>query len=106
MLIFFILGLLSSVSNLHISEEDSCTLQLSWVDPYSLKGVPVDKYTINITDENGVVLRSDITKDTKYNYNSYNLSSLGETLEVVVAAVNGAGTGNPSSIQSELHAVC
>ena len=42
------------------------------------------------------MLRSDTTNTTEY---LYTVSSLGETLEVVVAAVNGAGTGNVSSVQ-------
>ena len=96
---------MSSVSSLSISEEDSCTVQLSWVAPYTLEGVSVDNYIINIT-QNGVVLRSNRTSnDTKYNFNSYSLSSLGKTLGVVVAAVNGAGTGNASFTQGELLAM-
>ena len=40
-------------------------------------------------------MRSDTTNTTEY---LYTVSSLGETLEVVVVAVNGAGTGNVSKI--------
>ena len=40
-------------------------------------------------------MRSDTTNTTEY---LYTVSSLGETLEVVVAAVNGAGTGNGFNI--------
>ena len=101
LIIFIILGILSPVSSLSISEEDNCTVQLTWAAPYTLQGVSVDKYIINIT-QNGDVLWSNITNDTKYKYNSY---SLGEDMGVVVAAVNGAGTGNVSSIEGELLAV-
>ena len=41
---------------------------------------------------------SDRTNTTEY---LYTVSNLGETLEVVVAAVNGAGTGNVSSIATQ-----
>ena len=40
-------------------------------------------------------MRSDTTNITEY---LYSVSSLGETLEVVVAAVNDVGTGNATSI--------
>ena len=81
------------------SEVDYCTLNLivTWAAPYTLQGVPINYYTINITrHSDGAVLRSDTTNTTEY---LYTVSSLGETLEVMVAAVNGAGTGNVSSVQ-------
>ena len=90
------IGLLSGVGNLTSSEVDHCTLHFTWTAPYTLQGVPINYYTINITrHSDGAVLRSDTTNTTEY---LYTVSSLGETLEVVVAAVNGAGTGNVSSI--------
>ena len=90
------LGLLSGVGNLTSNEVDHCTLHFTWTAPYTLQGVPINYYTINITrHSDGAVLRSDTTNTTEY---LYTVSSLGETLEVVVAAVNGAGTGNVSSI--------
>ena len=90
------LGLLSGVDNLTSNEVDHCTLHFTWTAPYTLQGVPINYYTINITrHSDGAVLRSDTTNTTEY---LYTVSSLGETLEVVVAAVNGAGTGNVSSI--------
>ena len=89
-------GVLSGVGNLTSSEVDHCTLHFTWTAPYTLQGVPINYYTINITrHSDGAVLRSDTTNTTEY---LYTVSSLGETLEVVVAAVNGAGTGNMSSI--------
>ena len=89
-------GLLSGVGDLTSSEVDHCTLHFTWTAPYTLQGVPINYYTINITrHSDGAVLRSDTTNTTEY---LYTVSSLGETLEVVVAAVNGAGTGNVSFI--------
>ena len=43
-------------------------------------------------------MRSDTTNTTEY---LYSVSSLGETLEVVVAAVNDVGTGNATSIMTQ-----
>ena len=89
------IGLLSGVGNLTSSGVDHCTLHFTWTAPYTLQGVPINYYTINITrHSDGAVLRSDTTNTTEY---LYTVSSLGETLEVVVAAVNGAGTGNVSA---------
>ena len=88
-------GPLSGVGNLTSSEVDHCTLHFTWTAPYTLQGVPINYYTINITrHSDGAVLRSDTTNTTEY---LYTVSSLGETLEVVVAAVNGAGRGNVSN---------
>ena len=68
---------------------ESCTLSLSWTAPYTLQGVPINYYTIKITrHSDGAVLRSDTTNTTEY---LSSVSSLGETLEVVVAAVNDVG---------------
>ena len=75
---------------------DNCTLYCNWTAPYTLQGVPINYYTINITRySDGAVLRSDTANTTGY---LYNVSVLGETLEVVVAAVNDVGIGNASSI--------
>ena len=100
------IGLVSAVGNLTSSEVDHCTLNLSvtWTAPYTLQGVPINYYTINITrHSDGAVLRSDTTNTTEY---LYTVSSLGETLEVVVAAVNGAGTGNVSAhVLNSMHII-
>ena len=92
---FMYTGLLSGVVDLTSSEVDHCALHFTWTAPYTLQGVPINYYTINITrHSDGAVLRSDTTNTTEY---LYTVSSLGETLKVVVAAVNGAGTGNVSA---------
>ena len=89
-------GALSSVGNLTSTEVDHCTLRLTWTAPYTLQGVPINYYTINITrHSDGAVLRTDTTNTTEY---LYSVSSLGETLEIEVAAVNDAGTGNTTTI--------
>ena len=93
------IGFLSAVNNLISGEVDHCVLNVTWTAPYTLQGVPINYYTINITrHSDGAVLRSDTTNTTEY---LYSVSSLGETLEVVVAAVNGAGTGNTTAIMRQ-----
>ena len=96
LLIIIIIGILSAVGMLAGAEVDNCTLHFTWTAPYTLQGVPINYYTINITrHSDGAVLRSDTTNTTEY---LYSVSILGETLEVVVAAVNDVGIGNTSSI--------
>ena len=89
------IGLLSSVGNLTSTEVDHCTLRLTWTAPYTLQGVPINYYTINITrHSDGAVLRTGTTNTTEY---LYSVSSLGEMVKAEVAAVNDAGTGNNTS---------
>ena len=74
---------------------DDCTLHITWTAPYTLQGVPINYYTINITrHSDGAVLRTDTTNITEY---FYNVTTLEETLKIEVAAVNDVGTGNTSS---------
>ena len=96
----YYVGLLSTVTNLTSSEEDGCgTLHITWTAPYTLLGVSINYYIINITrHSDGAVLRSDTTNATEY---LYTVSSLGETLEVLVAAVNDVGTGNSSNLSTQ-----
>ena len=101
------IGLLSSVSDLTSTTVDSCTLRFTWIAPNSLEGVAIN-YTIDIKDTNGMLVQSIMISTTEY---FYSVSRLGETLEIEVAAVNGAGTGNttiimtqtPSSSETLLH---
>ena len=89
-------GLLSAVGNLNSSEITNSTLHITWTAPYTLQGVPINYYTINISD--GAVVWSDTTNTTEYLYSVSNSQLLGETLEVMVAAVNDVGTGMAASI--------
>ena len=45
-----------------------------------------------------MILRTDTTNTTEY---LYSVSSLGETLDIEVAAVNDAGIGNATSIMTQ-----
>ena len=91
-------GRLSSVNDLDYNNIN-CSLHITWTAPYTLQGVPINYYTINITrHSDGAVVWSDTTNTTEYLYSVSSSQLLGETLEVVVAAVNGAGIGNVSNI--------
>ena len=88
-----------AVGNLTSTLLDPCTLYFNWTAPYTLQGVPINYYTINIIrHSDGAVVWSNTTNTTEYHYSVSSL--LGEALEVVVAAVNDVGTGDNSSITS------
>ena len=88
---------MSAVDNLKSAVEDHCTLRINWTAPYTLQGVPINYYTINITrhSDGAVLLASDTTNTTDY---FHSVIILGEKLDIAVAAVNGAGTGNESIV--------
>ena len=91
-----LLGRLSAVGMLNSNEVDQCTLNVTWTAPYTLQGVPINYYTINITrHSDGTVLKSSNVNVTEYTYRP---SILGEVLIISVEAVNDAGTGNVSQI--------
>ena len=69
---------------------------ITWTAPYTLQGVPIHYYTINITrHSDGAVVWSDTTNTTEYHYS---VMQLGETLEAEIAAVNDVGTGATANI--------
>ena len=89
-------GPLSPVGNLNSTDVDHCTLHFTWTAPYTLQGVPINYYNVTITrHSDGTVLRFYTTNTTEF---LYSVNRLGETLEVVVAAVNDAGPSNNSNI--------
>ena len=90
------IGLLSPVGDLTSTEVDQCILHFTWTAPYTLQGVPINYYNITITrHSDGAVLGSYTTNTTEF---LYSVSRLGETLEVVVAAVNDVRPSNSSNI--------
>ena len=104
-------GLLSATAIIHCisvkskppkglsSEVTNSSLHITWTAPYTLQGVPINYYTINITrHSDGAVVWSDTTNTTEYLYSVSSSQLLGETLEVVVAAVNDVGIGMAASI--------
>uniref|UniRef100_A0A1X7UFE9 Fibronectin type-III domain-containing protein n=1 Tax=Amphimedon queenslandica TaxID=400682 RepID=A0A1X7UFE9_AMPQE len=74
--------------DVNISRIDDCTVQLSWVPPFTLPGVPILGYNVNITN-----LDKNITTNSFINGTNIYFT-LGYEYYVSIAAVNGAGEGN------------
>ena len=67
-----------------------CTVVVYWDAPFTLEGVPILGYNVNITIENtGEIIREHVT-DTRYS------RPLGDNFIISIAAVNGAGEGDMS----------
>ena len=98
-------GILSPVSNLRSTKEpEECRnnitrLNFSWEAPFTLEGVPIRFYTVNITGSNGQLLKKDTTTMTEYHYNA---SRQLHEVTFAVAAVNDVGAGNISNITESL----
>ena len=84
-------GLLSSIE-LNVIKKDPCTIEVYWNPPFTLKGVPILGYNVNITNINTRELLPSFT-----NYTSIQVP-LGNDYDISIAAVNGAGEGNKSII--------
>ena len=84
-------GLLSSIE-LNVTRKDPCTVEVYWNSPFTLKGVPILGYNVNITNINTTKLLLSFT-----NYTSIQVP-LGNDYNISIAAVNGAGEGNKSII--------
>ena len=69
---------------------DPCTVMVSWDPPFTLEGVPILGYNVNVTiEDTGKTIREHVT-DTKYS------RPLGDNFIINIAAVNGAGEGDVS----------
>ena len=84
-------GVLSSIK-LNITKKDPCTIEVFWDPPFTLKGVPILRYNIYITNINTGELLSNFTQATSIQI------PLGYDYNISIAAVNGAGEGNKSII--------
>ena len=72
------------------SREGPCTVVVYWDAPFTLEGVPILDYIVNIAiDDTGETVRKHVT-DTRYS------RSLGNNFIIRIAAVNGAGEGDMS----------
>ena len=84
-------GLLDSIE-LKITKQDDFTVTIYWDPPFTLMGVPILGYNINITNINTGKQLSHFEQTTSIQIplvDDYNIS---------IAAVNGAGEGNRSTI--------
>ena len=84
-------GLLSSIEP-NVIQKDPCTVEVYWNPPFTLKGVPILGYNINITNINTTKLLPSFTNSSSIQV------PLGDDYNISIAAVNGAGEGNKSII--------
>ena len=84
-------GRLEAPNNLTaVQSNDSCCYHFNWSPPFTLSGVPILGYNINITDNKGNVLQINFSNTTQWEYCP---EEFGDH-NVSVAAVNGVGKGN------------
>ena len=83
--------MLSSIK-LKITKKDPCTIEVFWDPPFTLKGVPILGYNINITNNNTGEESSTFIQTTSIQV------PLGYDYNISIGAVNGAGEGNKSII--------
>ena len=84
-------GRLEAPNNLTaVQSNDSCCYQLNWSPPFTLPDVPILGYNINITNNNGNVLQTNVSNTTQWEYCP---EEFGDH-DISVAAVNGVGEGS------------
>ena len=85
-------GRLEAPNNLTtVQSNDSCCYHLNWSPPFTLPGVPILGYNINITNKtNGVVLHTRTVTATEYEYCP---EEFGDHI-INAAAVNSVGEGD------------
>ena len=95
-IILIFVGTLSAVGNLTVQSNGSCCHIISWTPPYTLLGVPILRYNINITQGTHFIQYSVTSTEMNYcplQFGKYTVS---------VAAVNKVGEGKRNSTIQEL----
>ena len=77
-----------------VQSNDSCCYHFNWSPPFTLPGVPILGYNINITDNKGNVLQINVNNTTRWEYCP---EEFGNHI-VSVAAVNGVGEGEVTTL--------
>ena len=90
-------GRLEPVNSLTaVLSNGSCCYQFYWTPPFTLPGVPILGYNINITTfYSSTVLQNDVTATTRWEYCPVDLGFY----SVNIAAVNSVGEGDVYSYQ-------
>ena len=85
-------GRLEPVNSLTaVLSNGSCCYQFYWTPPFTLPGVPILGYNINVTNfNNSTVLQIDVTATTRWEYCPADLGFY----NVSIAAVNNVGEGD------------
>ena len=77
-----------------VQSNDSCCYHFNWSPPFTLPGVPILGYNINITNNNGVVLQVNVNNTTQWEYCPQGFGNN----NVNIAAVNSVGEGAATNI--------
>ena len=80
-------GVPGLVDNLRLSN-DSCCYKLSWTSPFTLPGIPILNYKLNVTS-NGVMINQTNVSMTRWTYCPQETG----THRISIAAVNEVGEG-------------
>ena len=72
-----------------VQSNDSCCYHFNWLPPFTLLGVPILRYNINITNNNKVVLRVNVSNTMQWEYCPEEFGNN----NVNIAAVNSVGEG-------------
>ena len=93
----FLIGLLESVSNLTVTSFNSTTVLISWSPPFTLEGVPILGYSVNITSGKNNTITTFVT-ETILLYSIDNLN-LKNNFTVTIVPVNKVGPGRISCLK-------
>ena len=77
-----------------VQSNDSCCYRFYWSPPFTLPGVPILGYNINVTNNNGVVLRVNVSNTMQWEYCPQEFGNN----NVNIAAVNSVGEGTTANI--------
>ena len=77
-----------------VQSNDSSCYHFNWSPPFTLPGIPILGYNINITNNNGVVLQVNISNTTQWEYCPEEFGNN----NVNIAAVNSVGEGAAANI--------
>ena len=77
-----------------VQSNDSCCYHFNWSPPFTLPGVPILGYNINITNNNGFVLQVSVSNTMQWEYCPEEFGNN----NVNIAAVNSVGEGTTANI--------
>ena len=88
-------GRLEAPNNLTaVQSNSSSCYHFNWSPPFTLPGVPILGYNINVTNNNGVVLRVNVSNTMQWEYCPQEFGNN----NVNIAAVNSVGEGTTANI--------
>ena len=100
--LFFSSGKLSEVVDLICTRQGHCCINCFWSPPFSLNGVPIYGYIINVTNEGDNTLYTTSSNTTSWIYCP---SQFGNYI-VTIAGNNSAGEGETTNENATLLGIC